>query len=125
METDARFGVLSLALAVVLAVAGGALLAVGSVPARSWPVTALAAAILLGAAVLIWSSFGSQPWVGAVLVLVAVAANIVGSALRWRKLPQLTGARLSELLRLVVLRPDILRRMAADAAQLEDGKRRR
>lgn len=30
METDARFGVLSLALAVVLAVAGGALLAVGS-----------------------------------------------------------------------------------------------
>lgn len=125
METDARFGVLSLALAVVLAVAGGALLAVGSVPARSWPVTALAAVILLGAAVLIWSSFGSQPWVGAVLVLVAVAANIVGSALRWRKLPQLTGARLPELLRLVVLRPDILRRMAADAAQLEEGKRRR
>lgn len=125
MEIDALFVVLAFALAVVLAVAGGALLAVGSVPARSWPVTALAAASLLGAAVLIWSAFGSQPWVGVVLVGVAVAVNIVGSALRWRKLPQLSGARLPELLRLVVLRPDILRRMAADAAQLEERKRRR
>ncbi|PPF46083.1 hypothetical protein C5B85_05405 [Pseudoclavibacter sp. AY1F1] len=125
MENDTLFAVLSVALAVLLGVAGGAFLAVGSAPVRSWTLTALATASLLGGAVLIWSSFGSRPWIGVVFVFVAVAANIVASALRWRRLPQLTGARLPELLRLVVLRPDILRRMAADAAQLEDEKLRR
>ncbi|GAB3303216.1 hypothetical protein [Pseudoclavibacter terrae] len=125
MEADALFVFLSYALAVVLAGAGGVLMAFGSVPRRSWRMVTFAIVSLLGAALLIWTAFGSRPWLFVVFVLVAVVANAVTSALRWRLLPQLAGAPLPELLRLVLLRPDILRRMAADAAQLEADRRRR
>ncbi|NYF14417.1 drug/metabolite transporter (DMT)-like permease [Pseudoclavibacter sp. JAI123] len=125
MEADALFVFLSYALAVVLAGAGGVLMAFGSVPRRSWRMVIFATVSLLGATLLIWTAFGSRPWLFVVFVLVAVLANAVTSALRWKLLPQLSGAQLPELLRLVLLRPDILRRMAADAAQLEADRLRR
>ncbi len=125
MEPDGVIAVLSSALAVALAGAGGVLLGVGAVPVRSWLMTVLAMATLLGGVLLVLSGLGSPPWIGVVFALLVVVANAVTSALRWRRLPQLSGARLPELFRLVLLRPDILRRMAADAVQLEGDRRRR
>ncbi|PPF81022.1 hypothetical protein C5E07_03750 [Pseudoclavibacter sp. RFBJ3] len=121
MMTDGLFVFLAYALAVVLAGGGGVFLALGRVPVTSWPVKAFAMASLIGAGLLVSFAFPSLTWIGAIYVVVAVAANAVASALRWKSLPVFRDEPLPELLRFELLRPSILRRMAADAQRDSDG----
>ncbi|PPF46084.1 hypothetical protein C5B85_05410 [Pseudoclavibacter sp. AY1F1] len=121
MMTDALFVFLAYALAVVLAGSGGVFYALGSVPVNSWPVKSFALASLAGAGLLVCTAFPTLTWIGVIYVLVAVASKSVASALRWRALRAFRDVPFPELLRFELLRPSILRRMAADAGGATDG----
>lgn len=121
MLTDALFVFLAYALAVVLAGSWGVFYALGSVPINSWPVKVFALSSLIGAGLLVCTAFPSLTWIGVIYVLVAVGSNAVASALRWKSLQRFQDVPFPELLRFELLRPSILRRMAADAGGPPDG----
>ncbi|MGO2751483.1 MAG: hypothetical protein ACTIA6_15635 [Pseudoclavibacter sp.] len=121
MMTDGLFVFLAYALAVVLAGSGGVFYALGSVPVNSWPVKAFALASLIGAGLLVCTAFPSLTWLGVIYALVAVGSTAVASALRWKALQTFPDVPFPELLRFELLRPSILRRMAADTGGGPDG----
>ncbi|WP_424467114.1 hypothetical protein [Pseudoclavibacter helvolus] len=114
MLSDALFVFLAYALSVVLAGSGGVFYAVGSVPANSWPVKGFALVSIIVAGLLVCTAFPSLTWIGVIYALVAVASGAVSCALRWKTLPVFHDQPLSELLRIELLRPSILRRLAAE-----------